>query len=570
MTIVKLVGLYLVSIAKFTQYQAAIITLTVNSGFESFSAAQSFNRSIRFKFILQHFNTGRFMASFSYFKKNIDSLVTAIVGFLIIFLFTRHGGIGVCPDAVVYINTAQNLPATGRLVDFMNISIVDFPAFYPLFLSACIVLTGLQPLAFAPVLNAMLFAFVIFLSGGIMEQFSIRSKWNKRALLMIIVFSPALLEVYSMVWSETLFIIWLMLFMIAMRNYLQSYSRKVLIIAALVASLAAVTRYAGVIIIATGGLLILVDMAIPLKRRIADLLIYSLISPLLLAINLLRNHFVGGTLAGQREVAVRSLYGNMQDAGSVLYDWLPFFNRHYQTAAWGVFALVIFLAWICFQHYKSKKRLADFGSIAAFFSLLYILFMMVVSSISRFEILNSRLLSPLFIPLVFVGSHSLLVIAEKVKKWNRRWVVLAAAFIFISFQYNQLSADYETWDGVKDAGIPGYTEDQWKQSPTVQFIQKDSLPFQKGFIIYSNAYDAIFFFTGRPGKFLPHKEFDNEVKDFLNDPNCYLVWFMDGENDDLVGLDFIKNIKKMKLVKQFADGAIYRYDGEKTIPTTMR
>jgi hypothetical protein len=39
-----------------------------------------------------------------------------------------------------------------------------------------------------------------------------------------------------------------------------------------------------------------------------------------------------------------------------------------------------------------------------------------------------------------------------------------------------------------------------------------------------------------------------------------MVWFDDGENPDLVGMDFIINVKKMKPVKQFNDGAIYEYN----------
>jgi hypothetical protein len=38
-----------------------------------------------------------------------------------------------------------------------------------------------------------------------------------------------------------------------------------------------------------------------------------------------------------------------------------------------------------------------------------------------------------------------------------------------------------------------------------------------------------------------------------------MVWFDDGENTDLVGMDFITRVKRMKLVKQFDDGAIYEY-----------
>ena len=49
------------------------------------------------------------MFRLSSFNKNIDSLVAAATGFFIIFLFTRHGGIGIEPDGVVYITTAENL-----------------------------------------------------------------------------------------------------------------------------------------------------------------------------------------------------------------------------------------------------------------------------------------------------------------------------------------------------------------------------------------------------------------------------------------------------------------------------
>ncbi len=128
---------------------------------------------------------------------------------------------------------------------------------------------------------------------------------------------------------------------------------------------------------------------------------------------------------------------------------------------------------------------------------------------------------------------------------------------FSSFQFNQLKADYETWDGVKDAGIPGYTEDEWKLSETVRYVQTNPDLFGEGYTVYCDADDAIYFFTGKPSYLLPHKDFTGEVTAFLNNPRCYVVWFNIGENTDLVGLDFIINVKKMKLFKQFNDGAIY-------------
>ena len=196
------------------------------------------------------------MFQFSSFKKNIDSLIAAAAGFTIIFLYTRHSGIGLCPDGVVYTTTAKNVLSSCSLVDFRHYALVEFPAFYPLFLSAVMFITGLQPLVFGAILNASLFAVIIYLSGYITEQFSFHSKWYKAAILSCIVLSPGLLEVYSMLWSETIFILLLLLFIISMHRYFQTYSRKTLVIAAVITSIACITRYAGITIIGTGCIII--------------------------------------------------------------------------------------------------------------------------------------------------------------------------------------------------------------------------------------------------------------------------------------------------------------------------
>src|SRR5262245_60705230 len=83
------------------------------------------------------------MIRLSFLKKNIDSLIAAAAGFFIIFLFTRHSGIGICPDGVVYTTAAENLRATGKYIDFTHGPVIDFPAFYSIFLSGLIWLTGL-------------------------------------------------------------------------------------------------------------------------------------------------------------------------------------------------------------------------------------------------------------------------------------------------------------------------------------------------------------------------------------------------------------------------------------------
>jgi len=501
------------------------------------------------------------MAGLSFFKKNIDSLVAAAAGFFIIFLFTRHSGIGICPDGVVYTTAAENLRTTGKYIDFTRGPVIDFPAFYSIFLGGIMWLTGLKPLAFAPFLNALLFGTIIYIAGMIMEQFEYRSKWYKAAILSCIVLSPGLLEDYSMMWSETLFILFLLLFMMAMYHYLQAGSRKALITAAIITSVACITRYAGVAIIATAGIIILLNNNLSLRKRFIDAIIFGAISPLLLIINFLRNYMVSGTLTGHREQSMTPLITNIHDAGVVFSAWLPFVHDNYFTAIVVVFAIITGLAILCGRQLTRHRRIFRYESIAAAYALFYILFMIVTATISRFETLNSRFMTPAFIPLLWSGSYWLVSLSKQSKTFVKKFSLAGLSiFILSSFQYNQLAADAETWDGVKDAGIPGYTEDQWTNSETVQFIEKNELPFKNGYTIYSDAYDAIYWFTGRPGKFLPAREYKPAVKEFLQDPHCYMVWFNDGANFDLVDLNFVTRVKKMKLVKQFSDGAIYEYE----------
>jgi len=494
------------------------------------------------------------------FKKNVDSLIAALAGFFIIFLFTRHSGIGIEPDGVVYTSTAENFRTSGKLIDFTGSPLVIFPSFYPVFLAGLMVVTGLQPLIFAPCLNALLFAAVIYLSGFIMESFLYRSKWYKRALLICIIFSPALLEVYSMVWSETVFILLLLLFLIAMKNYFQSWSRKALIAAAVLASFASVTRYAGICIILAGALFLLLDMKMPLRQKIKDTILYSLLSTALLVINLVRNYVANGTETGLREKALFSFHKDLHDAGSVFNDWLHIPNSYFNGATYTAIIIILFLSYLSIKYLLRNHRIVSYEDMATAFSLLYILFILAVAWVSRFEELNSRFFSPIFILLAWSCSSWIVDITKRGTFLNRKFITALNVAVFLVFMYGQLSTDYETWDGVKDAGIPGYTEDPWRLSNTVNFIKKNPFLFRKGYTVYSDAIDAVYFFTHQPGKDLPHKEDKQGIKDFLADSHCYVVWFNDGEDPDLVGKYFITQVKNMKLLKQFDDGAIYECD----------
>ncbi len=503
---------------------------------------------------------------------NYDSLVAAIAGYLLIQLCARHGGIGVSPDSVVYISTAASIHDHGVINDFSGTPMMDFPAFYPVFLSGIQFLTGRTPLVFGPMLNGLLFALLIFGCGWLMEQFTVRSRIYKWILLSCIVLSPCLLEVYCMIWSETLFLLLILFFIIYARRYFRSHTIRALLPIAILAALACVTRYAGISLILAGGGLIFCDRDLPWKKKIGHLFLFGLIASSLFALNLYRNHLVTGTLTGYREKAITTFATNLKDFGSVLCDWLPFLDEDYRLAGVVGAISILFCIGIFMVRLVRKKDFYSYENIALSFFVVYAVFILATASLSRFQQLDSRLLSPLFIPWLW-GSTSW--IPGVLRDWKIgspgsrlhtytlqgfRLVCLAAA---VAFQAGQWEVNAYNWNGVKYAGIPGYTEDQWKSSETMHYIRAHKDIFNSGTSLYSNAFEGIWFLAGIQSDMLPHKDLPWDVREFLKEDHFYVVWFNDAVNTDLVTIEFISGQKKLISEQRFSDGVIYYFTSEK-------
>jgi hypothetical protein len=493
----------------------------------------------------------------TFLHHHYDAIIASVVGCIAIYYLTRFGGIGISPDSVGYSVAAMNLKEKGALIDFNGIALVDFPAGYPIFLAINYFITGVPPVPLAPFINAGLYVGVILISSMIMQTFSGITRWYRIAVLIILASSPCLWEVYSMIWSETLFLFLILLFLLAWKNYCSHKTIRSVFLFALVAAYAFVTRFAGITLIATGTALLFFDGTIPVFKKIKNLLLFLLTGISLVIINLIRNNHASGTLSGVREKALRSVADNLLDIGAVLGSWFPFIGEH-QLAGAIIFILLLVVAviQIIYRLIQQQFYLQNETAVYGFF-LVYCVFIVAVSSISRFEDLSSRLLSPMYIPMIWVATIWIPNYIQQKTKIIRVALLLVSAVLFVAFFKNQYIQNADNWEGIAYAGIPGYSEKQWKESPTIQYINtlKDSL---KG-AIYSDAYDGLYFLTRVKSLPLPHKEIEKEKAAFLNHPLLIVVWFNDGVNTDLIDLDFIKQRKKLVQTKSFEDGAIYFY-----------
>lgn len=490
--------------------------------------------------------------------KQIDfnALIAAIAGFLIILLFTHHGGIGVSPDSVVYTSVARNIYYQHQLEAYNHMPLVDFPVFYPIFLSVSMSVSGLDPVVSGPVLNGLLFGVLIYLCNVAFRKSSnaITARW---ALFISLLISPALLDVYTMLWSETLFILFSIVLLLLTHRYCKTTSLIALIGMAVCAGMACITRYAGITLIATGGFIILFRLATPLRKRIGHTLLFGSISSAFLLANLLRNAQITGTLTGEREKGVTPFFTNMRYCGMVFCDWLHLLKDHYQWAAMLATAALLLPAIVLIRRVLQRTSHGTVHNIALAFFFIYTSFILISSTISRYEQINNRLLSPAFTPLLLVVIYGLSKLPEHFSHVHKTYILAPLAVLFILFQAGQLQAGRSMYNEYSHYGIPGYTQDPWRHSQVTQYLNSHPHLFTPGVTIYSNANEAVYFTTGLAARSLPHTIDAEDVETLVDAEIHYLIWYNDVNDTDLVSMPFISAHKKLTPLYTTTDGIIY-------------
>jgi hypothetical protein len=143
-------------------------------------------------------------------------------------------------------------------------------------------------------------------------------------------------------------------------------------------------------------------------------------------------------------------------------------------------------------------------------------------------------------------------------RYSRRWWRIAALAFFLVILSSQLIADNQWRSEIMEGGIGGYTEDDWSDSPLVKFLQGKPYPFERGYTLYSNSPEGVYFFTGSTCQLLPQKAFPGPIQEYYQSGKQYLIWFNDGDNPAILTLKQVLANKSFRLLQQFDDGAVYQ------------
>ena len=437
-------------------------------------------------------------------------ILLSLLGATAIILSTRWGP-WAYSDSTTYIVAARSvLKGDGLNVVAHPGSVerlIHHPPLYPLLLSA-IGFTGIELLTAARWLNVILFGALIFATGAFSYRL-LRSSWLAISISILMFAIPTLLDMFSGTMSEPLFLFASLTSTFLIVLFLETKQRRILVLAALAAGLAFLTRYIGIFAIATGLLALLLLNRTIWKERLQNLLLYGLVS-IVPNVAWWVSVYLSTTTYAARELGVQTSLGSALIElrlllVEVFWQWLPF--THSLTYSYNsTLRLLLLLGLLCLfplglvvikwwkdhQAAVLYRRELNFLVTWGMFCLAYFVFLAYAYLYTTpIPDIDLRMLLPLQIGLLItLSSGSLLVLkALNIPVWGRMGVLGLAllylgAFLPVSIG---LIREYTLHGG-------GYTNTAWHESNTLEAL--NMLPPDTPLI--TNQAAAVLLWTDRP------------------------------------------------------------------------
>lgn len=341
---------------------------------------------------------------------------------------------------------------------------------------------GFEPVPFARVMHTLLLGLLVALTA--MALRSAGAGPLAVALGAVLVASShAHLKTHSYLWSEPLFLNLSTATLLATWRYVERGAQRMLLLAAVLAGLASLTRYAGFGVVAAGAMALFVFRAG--GRAVTT---FSLIGIAPITLWLLRNRLLLDSATG-RDVAVHALTAEqVAGAAEVAIRW---FHLDSLPQPWGAIAeaslALVALGSIARGHGTggSDRRLA---AIAGAWLLAQAAVLATYATLfSRSVPMDDRILAPFALPLWIALALSLQTFGRAGGRL-RRWTVGAIGFVFVA----ATAADAVAVARAKAISGWGYQQARWRGSPTLAYLA--TLP--KGSLLFTNRPEVVYLHTG--------------------------------------------------------------------------
>ncbi len=492
---------------------------------------------------------------------------------------STYGAAFINNDAFNYLSAAESLAAGEGLLSPGGGQMALFAPFFPMAM-AFLSLFGIEPVDGGRFLNAAAFGLLILVSGLWLSRRLDSQPIALGAAVAVLAALP-LAHTASTLMSEPLFILFTLLALMSLESFLHRRSgTPALVLSALFAALAALTRYMGAALIISAVLMLLARRDTPVRERLKDALAFGTISSLPLTAVMARNQLITGTLTGDRSRALgQSLFDSLSQIAAVFYGWAdPLSSTLWQLplSPWLLAGLFLLLAALLLITPRPGRA----SSVFWFFTLMYLAIIAVAVSFASWQGIDSRYLTPVYVPLLFVAGFWLdgLLSGKATGRMSVvRWALVALALIGgswhigVSVQQNlRLTAE------ALESGYIGKSLNTayWEDSELVAYVRAN--PVSGRYRYYSNDPNVLRWNAGVPGTLvtwvpMPRRNLQN-IYDCqrwfewailksrqYGEPEKYVVWVGQGARSQInCGLLQMESPLPLEPVAKLADGTIFR------------
>lgn len=509
----------------------------------------------------------------SFRRNRFDPVLIAasLIGAGIIFVATSRYGAGLSPDSVEYITVARNLVAGAGLRPFSGTQFVLWPPLYPFALALFSQIFQIDPLVSAQLVNAFAFALTVYLSGQIMLRLFPAFRALAYLGTAVVLLSVPLFQVMVMAWSEPLFICFLVLFFLASGIFLRTGNQTFFALMVISAALAALTRYIGVSLILTGAAAILLLFRATLRNRLKYSLGFAVGAALPIGLWGIRNFLLTRTALGPRGPSTATLPQTISQIFTTVTSWFLLQGIALQIVALIGLVLIVGLGLGTSSRQGGIKLLTPLPYVGstALFVFFYLALLIMSASTTNLPPINTRFLSPLYMPLIVFVLFSAEILRETfLKRFSERLTKVALILVlalWLFFYPGRAMVSQVTTRVSQGAG--GYSTAAWQESETIQYV-KEHLSASKS-RIYTNDAWALYILTGAPARFSPRTTGSSTAETSaylsriakswtLKEP-AVLVWFTDNQMSFLYSLDELQSAFSFSKIADLKDGSIYAF-----------
>jgi hypothetical protein len=460
-----------------------------------------------------------------------------LIGLISIFgvwllLYSTPEGLGLNDDSIAYISGARGILSGEGYRELWLVSkgyLTHFPPGYSGMLAVIGFIIRTDPLRVARVMNALYFGCNAFLLGLLCWR-GTKSKLAAILLAALFVATPAFLKIHSNAMSEPQYIFLTLITILFFDIYFERGQISWLIAGGLIVSVAYLTRYAALALIATILFSLLILHQDWRTRLTRSAIFLTSAFPLILMWSI-RNEIAGGTAtnrsAGWHPITADNATTGLREFSEFLMPfehWRQVLNKmpNFYSSILIVMALIL-LVWVVVKglRYFFQPAIAHQPSLIPFVSGLYILgyFSSLVITMTVFDPATKfqlRIVAPIFVSFLLLAVFAGAYLARK-NIAVKSVIVIIALFFLGLFSY----AQKQTADELSRGGQL-YASYRWYDSAILARLRQ--LP--PGVTIHTNQPEAVYLYTNRPCDLLPGEDSMAETQQRVKDGKAVIVLFV--------------------------------------------